>query len=75
MNSSSLKTEVIFSSYAGAIGSTDDYYISDKKLFVTETTLEIIDMKAYRQVKPANNFVPNFMRINAASFFSNTTVI
>jgi hypothetical protein len=73
LNSLSLKTEVTFSSYAGAIGSTDDYYITDKKLFVTETTLEVIDMNAYRQVKTASNFIPNFMRINAASFFSNTS--
>lgn len=30
-------------------------------------------MKAYRQVKTAKHFIPNFMRINSASFFSNST--
>lgn len=64
----------MFSSYPGCVSSTDDYYINDKKLMVTETTLEVIDMNAYKKVKTSNNFIPNFMRINAASLFSNSGV-
>lgn len=65
----------MFSSYPGCISSTDDYFITDKKLFVTETTLEVIDMNAYKKVKSEREFIPNFLRINAATLFSNTGVI
>jgi len=64
----------MLSSYPGCVSSTDDYYITDKKLMVTETTLEVIDMNSYKMVKSSRNFIPNFMRINAASLFSNSGV-
>jgi hypothetical protein len=69
-----LNVNVTFSSYPGLISSSDDYYITDKKLFITETTLEVIDMNAYKKVKNSNNYIPNFMRINSATFFSQTAV-
>jgi len=74
LNAKSLKTNVMFSSYPGCISSTDDYYITDKKLMVTETTLDVIDMNVYKKVKSAASYIPNFMRINAASLFSNSGV-
>lgn len=65
----------MFSSYPGCISSTDDYYVTDKKLMVTETTLDVIDMNVYKKVKSSASYIPNFMRINAASLFSNSGVI
>ncbi len=64
----------MFSSYPGCISSTDDYYITDKKLMITETTLDVIDMNGYKRVKNSDSYIPNFMRINAASLFSNSGV-
>ena len=74
LNSLPMKVNVTFSSYPGCVSSTDDFYITDKKLMVTETTLEVIDMNAYKKVKGSSLFIPNFMRINAATFFSNSGV-
>jgi hypothetical protein len=67
-----IDTEVIFSSYPGLISSTDDYYVTNNKLFVSETTLEIIDVNLYDYVKPADSYIPNFMRVNSATYFSKT---
>jgi hypothetical protein len=64
--------ETTFSSYPGCLSSTDDYYITNNKLMITETTLEVIDVNDYDKVKKADKYIPNFMRINAATFFSKT---
>ncbi len=64
--------ETTFSSYPGCLSSTDDYYITNNKLMVTETTLEVIDINLYKNVKEEAKYIPNFMRVNSASFFSKT---
>lgn len=64
------KIETTFSSYPGALSSTDDYYVTNNRLLVTETTLEVIDINLYDSVKKANKYIPNFMRVNSATFFS-----
>ena len=67
-----LTVETTFSSYPGCLSSTDDYYITNNKLMVTETTLEIIDINLYSKVKDISTYLPNFMRVNSATFFSKT---
>lgn len=67
-----IKTEVIFSSYPGCLSSTDDYYLTNNKLMVSETTLDIIDMSLYDNIKEVSKYIPNFMRVNLATFFSTT---
>jgi hypothetical protein len=61
-----------FSSYPGCLSSTDDFYITNHKLMVTETTLEVIDINLYKSVKEEEKYIPNFMRVNSATFFSST---
>jgi len=65
-----VKVEAIFSSYPGCLSSTDDYYVTNNKLMVTETTLDIIDMTLYDSIKDVSRYIPNFMRVNSATFFS-----
>jgi len=61
-----------FSSYPGCLSSTDDFYITNNNLVITETTIEIIDVSQYKNVKNAEEYVPNFMRVLAASRFAKT---
>jgi hypothetical protein len=43
---------VAFSGYPGSLSSIDDFYITDKDLYVTETTNEIFDMKLWDKLTP-----------------------
>jgi hypothetical protein len=70
--SNRFNVKTTFSSYPGCLSSTDDYYITNNKLMVTETTLEIVDINLYNYVKKADDYIPNFMRVNSATFFSRT---
>lgn len=67
-------TEMTFSSYPGCLSSTDDFYLTNHNLLVMETTLEVINIKLYDSVKPADKYIPNFMRVMAATRFSKTGV-
>jgi hypothetical protein len=67
-----IQIETTFSSYPGCLSSTDDFYITNNKLMVTETTLEVIDINLYNSVKEEDKYIPNFMRVNSATFFSST---
>lgn len=59
-----------FSSYPGCLSSTDDFFITNHNLVVTETTLELIDIRNYVNVKPSDHYIPNFMRVLSASRFA-----
>ena len=55
-----------FSSYAGMISSTDDWYLLSSGLVVMETTLNVIDRSAYAHVDK-NKFNPvSWMRVMVA---------
>jgi hypothetical protein len=69
-NSKNNLVEVTFSSYPGCLSSTDDFYLTSNRIMVTETTLEIIDINLYSHVKKSETYIPNFMRVNSATFFS-----
>lgn len=59
-----------FSSYPGCLSSTDDFYITNHNLVVTETTLEIIDIEHYKNVKSPKEYIPNFLRVLYATRFA-----
>lgn len=55
--------KISFSSYPGCVSSTDDYYLMDNGLAITETTLNIPKEQRYSK----NTNKPDFMRIMAAN--------
>jgi len=48
---------VSFSSYAGMISSTDDWYITDQELLITETTTQVEDEGTLRLIDPRTQVV------------------
>merc|ERR1740129_2557946 len=52
-----------FSSYPGVAGSTDDYYLLDSGLVVTETTISMLTDEPYDKLDDNVTGVPDFMRI------------
>jgi len=56
-----------FSSYPGVAGSTDDYYLLDSGLVITETTLSMLSDEPYDKLENNNEKVPDFMRIMLAN--------
>ena len=61
-------SSIIFSSYPGVLTSTDDFIISKNKLVIMETTIEVIDINLYKQMKlEYKHYIPNFMRVLLAS--------
>jgi hypothetical protein len=66
-------SNISFSSYPGTLTSTDDFYVLNKKIVVTETTLEMLDRTLYESKIPmAEEHVPNYIRISVANRLSKT---
>lgn len=61
-----------FSSYPGVVGSTDDYYVMDSGLVVTETTVSMMSDEAFDKLDDEGDSVPDFMRIMIASRLATT---
>jgi hypothetical protein len=61
-----------FSSYPGVMGSTDDYYIMDTGLVVTETTVSMLSDEAFDKLDDNGTSVPDYMRIMLASRLART---
>jgi len=56
-----------FSSYPGVAGSTDDYYLLDSGLVITETTISMLTDEPYDKLQDNLTQVPDFMRIMVAN--------
>jgi len=52
-----------FSSYPGVAGSTDDYYVMDSGLAVTETTVSMLSDEAFDKLDDNGTYIPDYMRI------------
>jgi len=61
-----------FSSYPGVAGSTDDYYLMDSGLVVTETTISMLTDEPYDKLDDSGTSVPDFMRIMLSNRLSRT---
>jgi hypothetical protein len=63
--SETIADQIAFSSYPGAVSSTDDFYIMDSGLAVMETSLVLLDQAAWRKVLDFPNYphIPNFVHL------------
>eukprot|EP00933_Yihiella_yeosuensis_P071557 TRINITY_DN79766_c0_g1_i1.p1 TRINITY_DN79766_c0_g1~~TRINITY_DN79766_c0_g1_i1.p1 ORF type:complete len:656 (+),score=180.85 TRINITY_DN79766_c0_g1_i1:128-2095(+) len=61
-----------FSSYPGVAGSTDDYYLMDSGLVVTETTISLLSDEPYDGLKDTDSHLPDFLRIMLANRLAKT---
>lgn len=62
----------VFSSYPGVAGSTDDYYVMDNGIVVTETTISMLTDEPYDKLDDNGTMVPDFMRIMMANRLAKT---
>jgi hypothetical protein len=62
-----------FSSYPGVVGSTDDYYVMDTGLVVTETTVSMMSDEAFDKLDDNTSAkVPDYMRIMLSNRLATT---
>mmetsp|Transcript_57612 Transcript_57612/g.122525 ORF Transcript_57612/g.122525 Transcript_57612/m.122525 type:complete len:657 (-) Transcript_57612:52-2022(-) len=67
----SVSTTIAFSSYPGLVSSTDDFYMMDAGLTVMDTTLIILDERAWEKV-PMSPTLPNFLHVMATNRLART---
>eukprot|EP00944_MAST-04C_sp_MAST-4C-sp1_P010669 g10669.t1 len=65
-----LAKKISFSSYAGMISSTDDWYITDTGLLILETTTNVEDENALSQINPKGSVV-SWIRTMVANRLAN----
>jgi hypothetical protein len=65
LNGKKKDIEITFSSYPGTLTSTDDFYILNRKIVITETTLEMLKRSVYDKIN-SDTHVPNYIRISVA---------
>jgi len=61
-----------FSSYPGVTGSTDDYYLMDTGLMVTETTVSMLSDEAFDNLNDTAVSIPDYMRIMLSNRLAKT---
>lgn len=61
-----------FSSYAGTLTSTDDFYILNEHMVILETSLETLDKSLFDKISKEDNYIPNYIRISVSNYLSNT---
>ena len=66
------KLLISFSSYAGTLTSTDDFYILNEHMVILETSLETLDKSLYDKISKEENYIPNYIRISVSNYLSNT---
>lgn len=69
---SNVSRRMSFSSYPGVSGSTDDYYIIDSGLVVTETTISMLSDSAFDALNDSAPAVPDYMRIMLSNRLART---
>jgi len=65
----SVASLIAFSSYPGVLSSTDDFYTTDSKLVVMETSLMVLDPALWDRAMhfPEHPHIPNFVHIMATN--------
>lgn len=63
-----------FSSYPGVLFSGDDFYLLDTKIGLIQTTLNVINKFAYKDLLDMKKYIPEFMRLQITNFSSNSAV-
>lgn len=60
---------IAMSSYPGAVSSTDDYYVMDSGLTVTDTSIEVLEPAVWSRMPqfPVSPSIPNFIHVMAVN--------
>ena len=58
---------VKFSSYPGVIHSVDDFYVTGEKLVILSTSIGIVDVNLYKNIKSSKAFIPSFFKVTVAT--------